>query len=479
MAVNPLTPWQHYTQLYQQQLARLKADNSTTQLYQLSRQLMTARLALDEQPTAVLQHKPSLTPALARIEILYCCWQAYQWPHPIISLLLDASFCSSLHADFIAYSSNALPKLPALACAKVNQQNLPSNILTILSYCYATERRLASTRQQPLSALITLTEQLIAAQSTAPSSPSLLANLRQQIGMRIMMSRCELEMSLLAVIANKISLPPAMPAAPTPAVALLANQSLAIQLPVEDYSQLERYLQQQPVMATYVMQRASQLNRQQQDITQVKLAISLLGSNALPTILATGELLQQLVKLKVPNHALLQQFTQCFAAALSLLFNAELTTDKAQLLAYCLCAPLWLSPDNFLCSLVKNSPDPGRLNLPLVALISTGDYLPQLTGLLTRYQLSAWHNSASEFIHYLTRQATQLTLPSLTLLTAWQAALVTLTNTNQTEASFAPLQQLLVRLQQLAAANFSYQAAELCQLISNKTACYCPIQLNL
>lgn len=483
MNANPVTAWQHYTQLHQQLLATLKAGNSTAPLYQFAQQLTAARLALTEPAAAVLQHKLALAPALVNAEILYCWGKSLQWPQAIITLLLEASFCSSFHAELAAQAKLAMPKQPALACAKAHQHSLPRTILMILSFCYAPERRLATTRQQPLSALLTLAEQLTAAQpareKTTPATLISFAKLRQHIAIRIMTSRSEHELNLLAILANNISQPLSLPSAPDPVAALLAKQSVIAQLPLEDYSQLEHYLLQHPVMAAWVMQRASQLNRQQQDITQVKLAISLLGSNALPVILASAELQQQLARLNVPNHDLLQQFTQCFAVALSLLFSAELTIDKAQLLAYCLCAPLWLNADNYLLALVKNQPPPGRLNLALTSLINSSDYLPQLHLLLQRYQLDAWQNTAAELIHYLTRQPTKLTLPSLSLLTAWQAAVATLTNTTQTEASLASLQQLLNRLQELAAANFSYQAHELCQAIASKSACYCPIQLNL
>ena len=490
MAANPLTPWQLYTQLYQQQLASLKATESKAQLYQFSQQLTASRLALIEQPVSVLKYKPALTPALVRIEILYICCLNYQWPIAITSLLLSSSFCSSLHADVLAQADHSVAKLtkyPALACAKNQAQNLPHNILAILSHCYATQRRLAYSRQLSLSNLLTLAEQLTASKSAAVTATEASAvtfdSLSQQMALLIMHSGCELELKLLTVLAKNISQPVAPSALVSTTISLLSNDSMVAQLPLDDYAQLESYIIQHPVMATHVMQRASQLNRQRQHISQVKLAISLLGINALPLLLARAEVQQQLADLNLPNHTLLQQFTQCFASALLLLLPGELTEDKAQLIALCLSAPLWLSPHNYLqpiVNIIRLSPAQSHLNLPLTTLMADDKYLSHVQLLLNRYQLGDWQHAATELITYLQRKPTKLSYLSLGLLTAWQGAKTTMASAPSAQANAsAPLQQLLLRLQQQAAANFSYQADELCQLIASKTHCYCPLQLDL
>ena len=474
MANSQLAPWQGYIQLYQQLRAASKADKATVQLYALSEQLASVRLALTEQPSALLRQQTALTPALARIEILYHFCLDYQYPSAITRLLLVTSFCSSLDAESASNAANKLTNYPALACAKRNQQSLPSNILTILNHCYAIQRKISYHRQQPLSNLLTLAEQLTAAQKTFD-----LDNFRQRIAYQLMYSRCELELKLLAVLAKTVTLSLNLTEQPLAASKLLSSDSAVSHLPLDDYARLESYLEQQPVMAGYLMQRASQLNRQRQKISQVKLAISLLGINALPLLLASAELQQQLTDLKLPNHLLLQQFTQCFASALGLLLPAELTKDKATLLAYCLCAPLWLSPNNYLQPIVKVKPPPFQLNLPLATLLAEADYQTNVNILLQRYQLNTWLNSSAEVILYLKQKPSKLSVTSLALLTAWQAATVVLTYAGPATTNLPFLQQLLLRLQKLTAANFSYQAEELCLMIATANASICPLQLNL
>lgn len=472
---NEQSPWQRYSQLYLIQLSLLKQNQPQTQLETLSQQLTEARLALVEKPSQVLKFQDQLTPALARIELIYIWCIEKQWPTPITTLLLNASFCSSLNADMMAEHNKTTTKYPALACIKYQQQSLPKPIITLLSHCYANQRKLAYYKQNPLSALLTLAEQLTNFTSLTTPTVINLALLRQQIGLFILSSRCELELNLLAILANYLQPKAKEIIALAP---LLSEHSITASLPLEEYSQLESYLSQYPVMASYIMRRASQLNRKKQPINQIKLAISLLGLNALPLLLATAEIKQQLADLMLPNHEVLDQFSRCFAVAIHLLLPGDLTKDKADLVSYCLCAPLWLNQQNYLQALVKVKPNSSaQLNLPFTTRLSETRYIDNLRTILPRYELEHWFLPTTELIYYLNRQPTQLTSNSLALLTAWQAAKILLTGI--TDKNLVSLQQLLNRFQQLTSANFCYQADELCQNIATYSNCYCPITLSL
>lgn len=470
MAVN-LPDWQHHQQCFVQSTQQFLATPSVTVLLQLSEQLCQSRLQLNTPANADwLQQADQLLPsAMVRIELLLTWCRQMLWPEQAVSLLLTACYCSSLTALLDSDSiQSPWQRYPALACIKRwRGSNLPTAIAAILAGCYGSERKLPQWRMPALSILLTLAEQL--SPTLQPSSPP--ADLPATIASKIQHCHTEFELTLL-----RQTLDAMLNGCPKNDA---ADQSIVLLDPIDlqsiqHYSnrQLEGYLQQQPAMAAVIMKQASQINRQQQTIDSVRLAINLLGRDTLPPLLADSWLQQKLRSLNVPGHLLLLQFSQCLTSALQILLPQHLSSTKASVLAHCICAPMWLAHQHFSTPLVALIHGKQQVTLSLPELLAQVDYATHCQTLLQQSELDDWLVSALALHSWLNQQPTKITQQLLVLIAAWQGACVTLFN-----AKADTLHKVMPRLLQTNISQLTPD--QFCQTIATHSQCYCPLSLML
>ncbi|HEX5793692.1 MAG TPA: hypothetical protein VFY01_10480, partial [Rheinheimera sp.] len=322
--------WSKYQRLVQQSCAYLSVNDENGSLLKLSLQLATLRLTLPDTSSERLKQHAPMPVALQQIEVILLLCKHYGWPDKVCHLLLQAGFCSVLCQAMP--QRQHWPKLqhfPALLAARLLHSDADTNPLqTILAGCYPTERNIAPWRQNPLSLLLTQAEYL--------RSPR--ASLQPLLGRRIALSKSEYELQLLRRILACLYQPQHEN---DMAEVDFFNQSQFAQLYDADTSTLEQYLQQDPHLAAPVLARASQLNRQRQQISNLHLALNLLGRAQIPAMLAEAELHYNLSRWHHPQQALLQQFSTCLAQACDLLLPGQHSRSYWQALALCLCAPLW------------------------------------------------------------------------------------------------------------------------------------------
>lgn len=131
-----------------------------------------------------------------------------------------------------------------------------------------------------------------------------------------------------------------------PLVSILRNKT---PLPHTLSEQLQ-YLQEHPELSTVITGYARKLNRQQQAVNGIKHAVSLIGQDALPAIIAEARLFQACQQLAQPHNTWLIQLISCLHQALLQLHSQSSFSDKTEsapaglkVIAWCLASPLWLN----------------------------------------------------------------------------------------------------------------------------------------
>jgi hypothetical protein len=485
------TGWQRYQHLLHQSTTYLANCNDITVLLKLSRQLAATRQALPDTVEETWQNDTALPIALRQTELILLLARHYRWPEKVRQLLLIASNCSALCQLMpLATQWPGLQRYPALMAARLLKAGNSNKVLqALLAGCYPVERQIAPWHQNPLSVLLTQVCLLCSSSGQQPVLP-----LRQQIGSRIALSQSDYELQLLrqllALLATEAPCDENAPqtesvaaagceqaAQTVPRVAdvppLLAD-SIFDQLINADNRQVALHLSQSAELAAPVLALASRLNRQQQAITDLRLAVNLLGRAQLPYILAEAEIQSWLVQRQHPQQALLLQFTHCMADALQLLLPDQPGEACCRALAICLCAPLWLSEAGYACGLLRRTPTGWQpaLDWRNYQLNTHADSAaPVLDALLQHYHLTPWQTAVANWLQQPTTQAaTDNRVLSLQL--AWHSSLVLFAN--QPDTTLAPLISAAQRQKLLK----QQSSAWLLELASH-SRCYCPLMLNL
>ncbi|RVT46408.1 hypothetical protein EMM73_08925 [Rheinheimera sediminis] len=114
-------------------------------------------------------------------------------------------------------------------------------------------------------------------------------------------------------------------------------------------SQQAALIEQHPWLMHQLQEKASALSRQQQKIHSTQHAIAMLGQEQLLPLLKQAWLEQHCQQQHQPHHQWLLEFRRVLARALYLLTQQvkfySLTLQQAELLAWCLCWPLWQQSD--------------------------------------------------------------------------------------------------------------------------------------
>jgi len=449
--------WQGYLSLHQHLSAQLHAAPSPTALYQAAIALSQQRLALGHPPSSLFDAQPAtvLPPGVWQTEMLLFYARHYAVSANNTHLLLLAGWSCAL----IANIQHAAIRAPALATAKyLAACNQAQQISQVLSACYPTERKLTPWRQDILSLLLTETDYF---------RHSHHATLRQQLAQRLMLSNSEYELALLRPLLEQDDV--SLAAAPITAQNLLqtlAKASCYNTLSRSDNRTIEHHLQTEPQLASTVLAIASKLNRQQQAVSHIRLAISMIGRDNLTDSLAVAELHDYLSRLRHPWHSTLLQFCHCMTTALKLVL--PLSSVRCQLLATCLMVPLWLNERFARSALVRRTAEGYQRNFTPVIIVQSERYRPQLAVLLQLYQLKAFSKSVGQWQHSVDQTARPDEPDAKALQLAWQLSLqlycgITATappTLNQGPSPETPYQKLLSQLVE-------------------QSQCYSPLQLDV
>ncbi|MBU0911790.1 MAG: hypothetical protein KKF22_04565 [Gammaproteobacteria bacterium] len=129
-----------------------------------------------------------------------------------------------------------------------------------------------------------------------------------------------------------------------PALSWLQQLSLAAKV-----SQQTELIEQHPWLMQQLQEKASAQSRQQQKIQSTQHAIAMLGQEQLLPLLKQAWLEQHCQQQHQPLHDWLLEFRRVLAKALFMLTQPikfyALTPQQAELLAWCLCWPLWQQSD--------------------------------------------------------------------------------------------------------------------------------------
>ncbi len=129
-----------------------------------------------------------------------------------------------------------------------------------------------------------------------------------------------------------------------PALSWLQQLSLAAKV-----SQQTHLIEKHPWLMHQLQQKASALSRQQQKIQSTQHAIAMLGQEQLLPLLKQAWLAQHCEQQHQPLHHWLLEFRRVLAKALYLMTQQikihALSPQQAELLAWCLCWPLWQQSD--------------------------------------------------------------------------------------------------------------------------------------
>lgn len=444
--------WQRYQQLYQHCVSL--ADTSADMLYKAAILLSKQREALVFPITYdnLSQPIPQLPGNLWRIEVLVYLATCYQLQPVNRRLLLIAGCCSAIvsarQTEPLAY--------PALTAAR-QLKALPqaASLVKVLSGCYGAERKQPPWHQTLLSLLLTQSEYL--------SNHSELA---VQLASRLMLSQSDYELAILSKLQQQpISDQPAS----EHAVAHLLQHSRFSELRYFDNKALEHYLTTSAERSAPILALASQLNRQQQSVQSVKLAIGIIGRDALPAALAQAELQHYLSVLNHPWQNVFSQFCHVLAQALQL-FMPKLQSTDSRLLALCCCAPLWFNPVYQRSALVNRTSTGYQSAFNPTLDCTSKTYLAQLIELLQLYQLD--HYTAAVMVWLQPVAGQRLTPVAVNLQLAWLGSLVLYCGT-----SGQAFNALLSKTS--TADNTAVTAQEWLQQLLERSQCYYPINLNL
>jgi hypothetical protein len=457
--------WQAYQRLLQRSIAYLATCDDINKLLKLCQQLTVQRLALPDDNAEILPHYAELPLAVRQVEVLIVLCNHYRWPQKVRRLLLLAGFSSALGQAMPL--SNQWPKLqryPALLVARMlHSCGNSSAVQAILAASYPTERHIAPWQQNALSLVLTQAEYLCVSGFGSEAT-----TLAQHIGNRIAVSKSEHELKLLRSLLSAIKQPAAERGENR--AELLCNASFNL-LCDADNRQLERYLLQTPALATPILALASALNRQQQQVNDIRLALSLLGQAQIPHVLAEAELQCRLLQMPHPLSALYQQFSLCLAHALRLLLPNDLSAPQSRTLALCLCAPLWLNDNSMASGLLKRTSN-GWYSALDFSCYHQSNSAQLLNDLLLHYHLPNWQRAVLGWQQNLQHNILSPDNSTLALQLAWCSTLALLTN-----HSAQSLSQLVsqAQRQQLPVHDSSAWLAEL----AFQSQCYYPLELTL
>lgn len=444
--------WQRYQQLYQYGISQ--AGTSAETLYKTAIWLSKQREALTSPVTylSISQPIPGLPAPLWRIEVLLYLAHCYQLQPVNQRLLLVAGCCSA-----IVSARQTEPLLyPALSAAKqLKAHPRAASVVKLLSSSYAAERKQAPWQHTLLSLLLTQSEYF------SNNKPW-----QAQLASRLMLSQSDYELDILSRLLHE---PAAQQPAPSGSVACLLQHSHFGEVRYYDNRALEHYLATSTQRSAPLLALASQLNRQQQSVQSVKLAIGIIGRDALPAALAQAELQQYLNALHHPWQEVFNQFYQLLTQALQL-FMPNLQSGEYRLLALCCCAPLWFNP-LYQRSALVNRTAAGQQSAFSPALDCKSEtYLKQLTDLLQLYQLEHYTAAVTAWLQPVTSQ--RLTAVTVNLQLAWHSSLVLY--------CAAPIHSFNTLLGKTATAGNTRVAAEAwLQQLLERSQCYCPISLNM
>ena len=447
-------PWQRYQQLYQHCVSQADTTATAEALYKTAIRLSKQREALDTAVTydGINQPIHQLPASLWRIEVLLYLAGCYQLQPINRRLLLLAGCCSALVS---AVQTSPLP-YPALTAAR-QLKALPqaASVVKVLSGCYATERKQPQWQQTLLSLLLTQSEYL-----------SNRSEWQGQLATRLMLSQSDYELDILHQLLQQ----PVTELTPQPdTFAHLLQHSRFSELRHYDNKTLEHYLTTSPERSAPLLALASQLNRQQQSVHSVKLAIGIIGRDALPAALAQAELQHYLSALHHPWQDVFSQFCHVLAQALQL-FMPKLQSTDSRLLALCCCAPLWLNPLYQRTALVNRTTAGYQSAFTPALNCQSETYLPQLIELLQLYQLEHYSAAVTAWLQPSTGQ--RLTAVAVNLQLAWHSSLVLY--------CAASAQSFNALLSKTATAGNTAVAADVwLQQLIQRSQCYYPISLKL
>lgn len=457
--------WQAYQRVLQRSLAYLTGCNDINALLKICQQLTAQRLTLPDNNIDILAYYAELPPAVRQTELLLLFSHFYGWSDKVKSLMMLACFCSALaQTTPLAPQWPKLQRYPALLAARMLQgSGISVTVQSILAGAYPTERHIPAWQQNALSLILTQTEYLTVLPAGAEAiSPA------QQIGYRIAVTQSDYELKLLQCLLQELCQPMADRDSQTH---LLLHQPQFATLSDSDNRQLEAYLRQEPEMAEAVLALASASNRQQQTITDVRLALSLLGQAQIPALLAQAELQSRLLQLNHPLTALYKQFSLVLAQALRLLLPNHFTAPSSQTLAQCLTAPLWLNDNSLTSGLVKRAVNGWQSALDIRCYHSAASS-HLLNELLPRYQLTDWQLPAQRWLQNLQQDALPADNLTLILQLAWHSSLILMAP--YSESSLLPLLSLAQR-QRLITTDSTQWLTQL----ATQSHCYYPLQLTL
>lgn len=461
--------WHHYLSLHQRCSAGLQTALTAEALFNAAITLTKHRLAQHHAPTisALTANTTQLSASVWQTELLLYYADYYSLCRINRQLLLVAGWCSALFTD----CQNTAQRAAALATAKyLSSCPAAQKISRLLSHCYPAERKQPIWRQDLLSLLLTEADYLRNASG---------GQLHPKLAQRLMHSNNEYELALLRSLLQHTELQqsefqlsdlhqPEINA--DSVIRQLIKQSRYHELSQADNRRIEQTLAQHPENAATVLAIASALNRQQQQVDSIRLAISLLGRDNLTVVLAQAELNGYLRSLRHPWQQLFEQFSGCLAQALLLSLNDQHSAASCQLLASCLVAPLWQADIYPRSALTHQTQSSFTFRFNPLHTIQTASYLSQVSALLRLYRLQPYHTAVGLWHQHVCGQSDQLDSLSIALQQAWTISL-------QLFCGSAPA---ATALQRSAPSNLAApDNRDLLLQLAELSGCYIPLNLTL
>jgi hypothetical protein len=457
---------QQYQHLVQQAIGQLQSCSddkvAATRLLAVAQQLTKHRMTLSQIKIDLWQHS-SFCPVITQTELISQLGQHYHWPLKIQQLVLLAGYCAALSPQLPQGAQwPKLQRYPALLAARILADSNTS-LQAVLAGCYPTERHIPLWQQQPLSIVLTISDYLSRADDASKA-------LLQRIGVRIALSQSDYELSILRrLIAISVH---GCVAVQHSAVLSSLYANSAFQL-LSDASprQIERHLAQSVAMMQPILQLASRVNRQQQKVTDLRLALNLLGQQRLPYLVAHAELHHALLQCQHPLQALFEQFSATFAQALYLLRPEQFTEAAARALALCLCTPLWFHSGSYQTGLLRRTAKGWQSALDTTAFLHASA-AETITPLLQHYCMTEWQSAAADWLQSLQRSEALHSRQALVLQLAWHSAAALLGCATDTIPASVLTQAQQQGVLSTGAADWLMQLACSCQ-------CHYPLQLTL
>ena len=454
-----LRPWQVYLKQVKsgiQRIAHNDTADAASQVFNTALQLTKLRCSLGDADIDIWQ-QADLPAAITQTEILWQLASQKHWPAKIKQHLVLSGFCAALSPMTSAVKQwPRLQTFPALLAAKL-LIDLPEAkpIWSLLNACYATERNVPTWYQTALSIMLTVSEHL-----TQQGQ-----RIGDMVGRRIALSRSEEELSLLRLLIV-LSTQHSAISGDSDFIDQIQQHSRFYQLQQANVRQQEQYLQQSPALSQPILQLASKLNRQQQVVTELRLALNILGQDRWPGLLAEAELNYALAQRCHPLHHVLRQFTVTFGCAWQLLQPADVTDTASRALSLCVSAPLWLNHHLWFYS-------PRNLNaISKLAFAALSTSANTILALLQHYQFTDSLPAVKQWLDNSTLQTTEQPQHVAALQLAFHSSLQLLTGNPSplTTNAFAQARQLGL---------LTCTEQEWLLQLATGTHSYCPLELTL